>query len=140
MFFFILLWGILMSPLTTNFSQKFTQSSKGISYRVTFADVSQKLTGPSAYTLHCKPISPTDCRNGLLWLVAYISQTGSQCFSPKTHTNLTDVKSVDSHQPIPTARFSRWSYINPLDPTDFPTNMRYFPRISPDFPKISQKL
>ena len=29
--------------------------------------------------------------------------------------------------------------LNPLDPTDLPSNMRYFPRISPNSLKISQK-
>ena len=54
-------------PLTTNFPQKLTQPSKGISYPV--GDLCRhftKLTGPCAYTLHSKPIPPTDGTNGLL--------------------------------------------------------------------------
>ena len=68
-------------PLTTNFSQNVTEPSKGISYPA--GDLCRcftKLTGPCAYTLHSNPIAPTDGTNGLLLLVAYISQTGHQCF------------------------------------------------------------
>ena len=68
-------------PLTTNVSQNVTEPSEGISYPV--GDLCRrftKLTGSSAYTLHSNPIPPTDGTNGLLWLVAYVSQTGQQCF------------------------------------------------------------
>ena len=54
-------------PLTTNFSQKFIESSKGVSYPV--GDLCRhftKMTGLSAYTLHSNPIPPTDGTNGLL--------------------------------------------------------------------------
>ena len=67
--------------LTTNFSQNVTEPSKGISYSV--SDLCRqftKLTGPCVYTLHSNPIPQTDGTNGLLRLVAYISQTGHQCF------------------------------------------------------------
>ena len=30
-------------------------------------------------------------------------------------------------------------FLNPLDPTDLPSHMRYFPRISPKFPQDFQK-
>ena len=66
----------------TNFLQNVTEPSKGISYPV--GDPCQrftKLTGPCAYTLHSNQIPPTDGRNGVLWLVAYVSQTSHQCFS-----------------------------------------------------------
>ena len=68
-------------PLVTNFSQNITEPSKGISYPV--SDLCwrfTKLTGSSDYTLHNNPMPPTDGTNGLLSLVAYISQTGHQCF------------------------------------------------------------
>ena len=54
-------------PLTTNFSQKLTQPSKGISYPV--GDLYRrftKLTLPCAYTLHSNPIPLTDGTKGLL--------------------------------------------------------------------------
>ena len=54
-------------PLTTNFSQKLTQPSKGISYPV--GDLCRyftKWTLHSAYTLHSIPIPSTDGTNGLL--------------------------------------------------------------------------
>ena len=68
-------------PLTTNFSQNVTEPSKGISYPV--GDLCwhfTRLAVSSVYTLHSNPIPPTDGTNGILWLVAYISQTGHQCF------------------------------------------------------------
>ena len=46
-------------PLTTNFSQKLTQPSKGISYPV--GDLCRRFTKqtlPSAYTLHSNPLPP----------------------------------------------------------------------------------
>ena len=49
-------------PLTTNFSQKLTQPSKGINYPV--GDLC-KLTLPSAYTLLRNLIPPTGGTNGL---------------------------------------------------------------------------
>ena len=58
-----------------------TEPFKEISYPVT--DLCRrftKLTGPCAYTLHSNPIPPRDGTNGLSLLVAYISQTGHQCF------------------------------------------------------------
>ena len=54
-------------PLTTNFSPKLTQPSKGIRYPV--GDLCRhftKLTFPSAYTLHSNPIPPTGGTNGFL--------------------------------------------------------------------------
>ena len=54
-------------PLTTKFSQKLTQPSKGISYPV--GDLCRRFTKqtlPSAYTLHSNPIPPTDGTNGFL--------------------------------------------------------------------------
>ena len=54
-------------PLTTNFSQIVTESSKGISYPV--GDLCRrftKLTGPFAYTSHSNPIPPTDGTNCIL--------------------------------------------------------------------------
>ena len=52
-------------PLTTTFSQKFTEPSEGVSYPV--GDLCRhftKLTLSFAYTLHSYPILPTDGTNG----------------------------------------------------------------------------
>ena len=71
-------------PITTNFSQNVTEPSRGISYPVDdLCRCFTKLTGPCAYTLHSNLIPSTDGTNGLLWLVAYISQTGHQCFQTR---------------------------------------------------------
>ena len=54
-------------PLTTNLSQKPTQSLKGISYPVgNLCRSFTILTLPSAYTLHSNLIPPTDGTNDLL--------------------------------------------------------------------------
>ena len=54
-------------PLTTNFSQKLTQPSKGIRYPVVdLCRCFTKRTLPSTHTLHSNPIPPTDGTNGFL--------------------------------------------------------------------------
>ena len=67
--------------LTTNFSQNATEPIKVISYPVGhLCRRFTKLTGPCTCTLYSNPIPPTNGKNGLLCLVAYILQTGHQCF------------------------------------------------------------
>ena len=69
-------------PLTTNFSQKLTQPSKGISYPVgDLADVSQNKLCPLPIHHYSNPIPPTDGTNGLLCIVAYMSPTCYKYFS-----------------------------------------------------------
>ena len=67
-------------PLTTNFSQKLTQPSKGISYPVgDLCGRFTKLTLPCAYTLHGNQIPSTDGTNGLL-LHTYHKHVSPACF------------------------------------------------------------
>ena len=58
-------------------TQQFTEPSEGISWTL---HMFHKTEWPSVYTLHSNSIPPTDGTNGLLWLVAYMSQTGYQGF------------------------------------------------------------
>ena len=104
--------GHMSLPLTTNFSQKFTEPSKVISYPV--GDICRrftKLTGPSAYTLHSNLIPQTDGTNGLLRLVTYIPQTGHQCF-PACFCHPTVGSSYVSPKPRLCLKCGEWGSYN----------------------------